>query len=202
MTVEPGVSAAAMSAFSVPITDGSSMKKSHAVQPAVGARRPDVAPVLDRGAQGAEGVEVRIEPAAADHVAARRRQQRLPEAGQQRAGDEERGADALGELGIDIRLGHGGGVEHDRVAVEALDLDAEVRQQLEHRLGVADLRHVVEHDPLVREKARGQERQGRILVAGGRDGAGQRHAAFDDELFHQGWERGSRRRGDPARKLG
>ena len=39
MTVVPGVSAAAISAFSVPITDGSSMKKSHALQAAVGRRR-------------------------------------------------------------------------------------------------------------------------------------------------------------------
>ena len=35
MTVVPSISAAAISAFSVPITDGSSMKKSHAGQPAV-----------------------------------------------------------------------------------------------------------------------------------------------------------------------
>ena len=33
MIVEPGVSAAAMRAFSVPITDGSSMKKSQATRP-------------------------------------------------------------------------------------------------------------------------------------------------------------------------
>src|SRR5919109_323770 len=39
ITVEPGVSAAAISAFSVPITDGSSMKKSHACRPPSGARR-------------------------------------------------------------------------------------------------------------------------------------------------------------------
>jgi hypothetical protein len=37
MTVVPGVSAAAISAFSVPITDGSSMKKSHARRPPRGA---------------------------------------------------------------------------------------------------------------------------------------------------------------------
>ena len=37
MTLEPGVSAAAMSAFSVPITDGSSMKKSVERSPPLGA---------------------------------------------------------------------------------------------------------------------------------------------------------------------
>src|SRR3954447_9742482 len=39
MTLEPGVSAAAMSAFSVPITDGSSMKKSVERRPPLGAER-------------------------------------------------------------------------------------------------------------------------------------------------------------------
>src|SRR5215211_3278778 len=39
MTVDPGVSAAAMSAFSVPMTDGSSMKNSHAWSPPSGARK-------------------------------------------------------------------------------------------------------------------------------------------------------------------
>src|SRR3954454_19641613 len=39
ITLVPGVSAAAMRAFSVPITDGSSMKKSHACRPRSGATR-------------------------------------------------------------------------------------------------------------------------------------------------------------------
>ena len=38
ITVVPSISAAAISAFSVPITDGSSMKKSHACRPPSGAR--------------------------------------------------------------------------------------------------------------------------------------------------------------------
>ena len=72
----------------------------------------------------------------------------------------------------------------------------------EERLGVADPRHVVEHDLLGREQAGGEERQGRVLVAGGYDGARERHPAFDDELFHQRWERGGRTDVGPARKLG
>ena len=39
ITVEPGVRAAAMSAFSVAITDGSSMKKSQACRPSVAESR-------------------------------------------------------------------------------------------------------------------------------------------------------------------
>ena len=38
ITVEPGVSAAAISAFSVAITDGSSMKKSQACRPSGACR--------------------------------------------------------------------------------------------------------------------------------------------------------------------
>ena len=59
---------------------------------------------LDAGAEGAEGVEVRVEPAAADHVAARRRHRDGAEAAEQRAGAQERGADAARELGVDRRV--------------------------------------------------------------------------------------------------
>jgi hypothetical protein len=45
----------------------------------------------------------------------------------------------------------------------------------------------VQDDLLVGQQAGCQQRQGRVLVAGGHDGAGQRYAAFDDELFHQRW---------------
>ena len=96
------MSAAAISAFSVPITDGSSMKKSHACRPPSGAVQADVAVELDVRAERAERVEVRIEPAAADHVAAGRRQQRRAEAGEQRPADEHGGADALGQVGVDL----------------------------------------------------------------------------------------------------
>ena len=63
------------------------------LQAAVGGGEADVALVLDVRAERPEGVQVRIQPAAADHVAARRRQQRRAEAGQQRAADQHAGAD-------------------------------------------------------------------------------------------------------------
>ena len=107
MTVVPGVSAAAMSAFSVPITDGSSMKKSTACEAVVGRLDADLGRgVLDVGAEGDEGVEVRVEAAAADDVAAGRRHQGGAEARQQRAGEQEGRADALGEVGVDLGARH------------------------------------------------------------------------------------------------
>ncbi len=96
MTVSPGASAAAISAFSVAITDGSSIRKSQALRP-FGAVKLDVAAVVDLGTERLERVEVRVEAAATDHVAARRRHQRAAVAREQRAGEQEGGADALGE---------------------------------------------------------------------------------------------------------
>ena len=171
-------------------------------QAAVGRAQADVAAVLDVRSERAERVQVRIQAAAPDHVAAGRRQQRLAEAGEQRPGDQERGADLLGQVGVDVGLGDRVGLQGDDVPVAPVDLHAEILQQHDQGLGVADPGHVPEHDLLVREQARGQQRQGRVLVAGGHDGAGQRHAAFDDELFHQGWQRRGRTGVGPARKLG
>src|SRR3954452_123210 len=82
MTVEPGVRAAASSAFSVAMTDGSSMKKSPARRPpGAGSGELDVARVLEGRAERGEGVEVGIEAAAADDVAAGRRHAHAAEAG-------------------------------------------------------------------------------------------------------------------------
>ena len=63
------------------------------LQPALGGADLDRAVAVDPGAEVAEGVEVRVEAAAADEVAAGRRHPRLAEAGEQRAGEQERGAD-------------------------------------------------------------------------------------------------------------
>ena len=177
------------------------MKKSHGAQAAVGREQADVAVEVDVGPERAERVEVRVQPAPADHVAAGRRQQRGAEAGEQRAADQHGGADPLGEVGVDVGAADRVGLEVDAVAVAALDLHPEVGEQLEQRLGVADPRHVVEQDGLGRQQTRRQEGQRGVLVPGGRHGAAERHAAFDDELLHEGWERSGAGVGAP-RKLG
>ena len=118
------------SAFSVAMTDGSSMKTSPARRPPSGACEHDVAPVLDARAERAEGVEVRVEAAAADDVAARRRHHRAAEARQQRAGEQERGADALGELAVDLRARvDAGRAERDLVVVAPLDARRRARSR-------------------------------------------------------------------------
>ena len=52
------------------------------------------------------------------------------------------------------------------------------------------------------ERSYGEDRQGRVLVTRGRHAAGQRHAAFDDELLHERWKRSRRVEVGPARGLG
>ena len=50
-----------------------------------------------------------------------------------------------------------------------LDVGAEIGEQREHRVDVADARDVAQHDRLVGEQARGEDRQRAVLVAGGPD---------------------------------
>ena len=99
MIVVPRASTAAMTAFSVPVTDASSRYMSAPRRPP-GRRQPVLAVGGDLGAQAGEGHQVRVDAAAADHVAARRRDVGGAEAGQQRAGEQDRGPDARAQLGV------------------------------------------------------------------------------------------------------
>ena len=67
------------------------------------------------------------------------------------------------------------------VLARPLDLGAEVAEQLDHRLDVADPRHVRELHRLVGEQARGEDRQRAVLVAGRAEPPVERAAALDHE---------------------
>jgi hypothetical protein len=62
-----------------------------------------------------------------------------------------------------------------------LGLGTKGRDQRDHRLDVADPRDVGEHDRLARQQARGEHRQGAVLVPGGAHPAAQRLTALDHE---------------------
>ena len=109
---------------------------------------------------------------------------RLAEAGQQRPGEQERGADLVRELLVDGDVGDAGGAEAQAVVGDPGDLDAEPLEQRDLRLGVADPRHPVQQQLLLGEQAGGEDRQGRVLVAGDGHLARERRASFDDELLH------------------
>ena len=62
------------------------------------------------------------------------------------------------------------------------DLGAEIVEQLEHRLDVADARHVRELDRLGGQQRRGEQRQRCVLVPLGANTPGDRPATLDDEV--------------------
>jgi hypothetical protein len=104
---------------------------------------------LDDRPERPEGVEVRVEPAAADHVAAGRRHLHPPQSREQRPGAQERGPDPLGQDAVHLAAGELVGLERDHVVLAPLDANAESLQQREHRLDVADARHVAHDDLLI-----------------------------------------------------
>ena len=174
-----------MSAFSVPVTLGSSRKMSAPVEALLGLELVAVADG-DRGAELLEREEVGVDPAAADDVAARRRQRDRAEPGEQRPGEQDRRADPGAELGVE-RLGpHAAGVDAHRVGPGPLGRGAEIDEQREHGLDVPDARDVVELHRAVGEQGGGEDRQRGVLVAGGADGPAQRTTAADEKTWRHG----------------
>ena len=156
------------------------------VQKDVGAGEPlglDLVGGADRhrGAELLQGQEVRVDAAPPDDVAPRWGQAHAPEAGEHRAREQDGGADARAQRGIELaRLGPSG-VHVHAVRSRPGDGRAEVREQLQHRLHVANMRHVVEAAGPVGEQGGGEDGEGRVLVARRTDGAFERATARDRE---------------------
>ena len=160
------------------------MKKSQACSPS-GARSSKRAVGVHLGAERAEGVQVRVEPAAADHVAAGRRHVGLAEARQQRAGEQEGGADALGQAGVDL------GVARSRRSCTAITFSSRHSARAPRCTSsstiasTSRMRGTLRSTTSSRRQQRGGERGQRgVLVAGGDERPGQGRPAFDDELLH------------------
>ena len=105
---------------------------------------------VDLGAELGERVDVRVEPPAADHVAAGggtlARPKRASSGPASRNEARIRGASS-GSSSCEADVGR---VDADLVRPGPLDVGADVREQRDHRLDVADARHVREHDRLAR----------------------------------------------------
>jgi len=113
---------------------------------------------LDLDAQLDKRLHVRVEAAAADHVTARRRDLDRARARQQRPGEQEGGADAPAEIGIEIGLDDLAGVNGHVVRAPPLGRGAGEGEQLDHRLDVADARDVVQRHRLGAEQGGSQYR--------------------------------------------
>ena len=183
-TVRPLAITAAISAFSVPVTLGSSRKMSLPVS-SLGLELVAVAH-RDRGAQLLERQEVGVDPAPADDVSAGRRERDLAEAGEQRSGQQDRGADPGAERRVE-RLGpHPSRVDPHQIGAGPLGRGPEIHEDREHGLDVPDARDVVELHRTVGEDGGGEDRKRRVLVAGGTHGTAQRSTAAHEEAWRHG----------------
>jgi hypothetical protein len=184
----------------VAVTDASSRKISGSPQAPVAQLEPSAG--IDLGPEGLERQQVRVDAAATDEVPSGQGQVDLPAPREQRPGEQHRRSDAARELSVDGRGADVGGGERQHVRVELADAHADVVQQGQHRVDVPDVGDVLDDHLLVRQQARGEDRQRRVLVAAGRDCSGQRPAALDDEPFGHRREGISRSRRRARRRAG
>ena len=126
-------------------------------------------------------MDVRIEAAAPDHIAAGRRHRRTAEAREERAGQQERRTHHAAEALVGRRLRRAPGIDAHLVRTRPRRVRPEVGQEVEHRVDVPDARHVREQHRPVDEDARGENRERAVLVSGGANGAAQAACTFDDE---------------------
>ena len=142
---------------------------------------------VDLGAELGEGVDVRVEPPPADHVAARRRHAGPAEAREQRAGEQERGADLARRARHRARARRRrrrGRAPRSRRSTRLRRRAPEISAII---VSTSRIRGTLrEHDRLAREQARGEHRQGAVLVPGGTDPAAQGLAALDHEGLGEG----------------
>jgi hypothetical protein len=153
------------------------MKMRAPLQPRGG--RVDVAR-LDRdvGAHRGEPLDVQVHGTLADGAAPGQRHARLPEARDQRAEREDRGAHRLHVLVGRERLDHVARVEAD-VMGRGLGLHAHALEQLHHRAHVVQLRHVADVDGSGGQQRGREDRQRRVLGTGHPHFARKRHAALN-----------------------
>ena len=191
ITVGPRVSAAAISAFSVAITDGSSIRKSHGLQAERRRVELDVAAVVLDRARRARGTRRGADRAGGGRSRRRRaaacRRARSAPAAARRAGTRRGSARPARDRPRGCRRSRRR--SRPRPGRATATRAPSVSSSSSHRLDVADPRDVAEDHLVVGEQARGQDRQRAVLVAGGDDRARQRHAAFDYELLHRWPER-------------
>ncbi len=111
-------------------------------------------------------MDVSVEPATSDHIAARRRNDGAAESRQKRPGKEERGPDLAAQVRVELRLRHARAVHTHLVRPCPLSRRAQVGEQLDHHLDVADARQVREVHLFGGEHGGCEDRERTVLVPG------------------------------------
>ena len=163
-----------------------------------GAEPVALATGVDLGAERLQREQMRIDAAAADDVAAGRRQLGMAEARQQRACDEQRHTDLAPELRIDAAA-RDAGRRRDQCAFAAgLDLDAQAAQQRDEDVDVADAGKIAQLYRLIAEQRCRQCRACGVLVSGYPHGAVQAATTADNQALHNFLLRLERRRANSS----
>ena len=140
---------------------------------------------LDVRAEVREAVDVRVEPSPPDDVASGRRGDHVAAAHEERAGQQERGSHLRAQLPVELCLPDLGGLDAHLVRAGPLDVGADVDEERQHRVDVADPRDVSQRHRLARQQAGGEDREHSVLVPGSRHVPVQGLPALDDEGLHQ-----------------
>ena len=147
--------------------------------PALWQSQPSVMPP----AQPAQPVQVQVDGAQTDFASAGIGHRRLAEAAEDRSQHEDRRTDLLGQPVWHLMPAHPAAV-HRHVVTLAANAAAQHLQDLHHALHIGDLRHVMQHDLLLRQHAGSQDRQRGILRSVHPQFARKPPAAADNERFH------------------
>src|SRR3989441_659232 len=119
----------------------------------------------DLRTQALQREKMRVHSTAADHIAAGWGQADAPETRQHRPREQDRCADPGAQLGVQLaRLG-ARRVHFDRIRRRPRDRRAEVRQQLKHRLDVANVGNVLDAAGPLGEQGGREDGKRRVLVA-------------------------------------
>ena len=98
---------------------------------------------LERRAQPLEREKMGVDAPPSDDVAARRRKLDVTASREQRAGEQNRRANLLAQLRIEVRRANRLGVDAQGVARGPGDVHPRRGDELDERLDVADARHVL-----------------------------------------------------------
>ena len=140
------------------------------VEEHVGAAKParremEAVVEFERRAELLERQKVRVDAPAPDDVAARRRQFDFAAPREHRPGEQDRRANLLAELRIELVGADGLGVNLERVSRAPAHVGARGRHELDQRLDVADARHVFERDRMLGQQRGAHDRQRGVLVS-------------------------------------
>lgn len=137
-----------------------------------------------RSAELDESVEMTVEPAASDHIPARRIEFGTAAAGQKRRGEQDARAVSCTHFPR-----HAGGPDLRTAQAQNVVFKGEFRPQfpgdIEHGADIENVRHVSQHRLLVGKQQRRNHRQSRVLVAGNRHGAADPGSSLHHQTPHE-----------------